>query len=313
MDGGASSNLKVTAVQSKTSPASCVVISIPYKANELVLQAIRGKTELATLDSMFETVAFHAAVCGAFYKMAGRAQDIVKNKFIEMKHHVTGSSCTVSVTCAANRTAIKKVAKVLVSALNPTAQYQYFAYACRQLGETPDRECFNHCADRLAKAVSDAEVLVVGKAVITDDERRDLSKKLGELVDKYASVSGSKKLATPSKAQKVSLDLPSVKYPSGVPGLIVKSYVKSSLHVPAMFAGDKLYVHSTEGRVDKLSDKDRISRYVKSLEKIVAKDSAALLFIAAKRCMGSVSTLVSNSKMSMTKSALESVIKDAMK
>ena len=313
MDGGASSNIKVTAIQSKTSPASCVVVSIPYKANELVLQAIRGKIELATLDNMFETAVFDAAVCGAFYKMASRAQDIIKNKFLEMKHHVTGSSCTVAVTCAANRTAIKKVAKALVSALNPAAQYQYFATACRKLGETPDRDCFNHCADRLAKAISDAEVLVVGKAVITDDERRDLSKKLGELVDKYASVSGSKKMGSPSKAQKVSLDLPTVKYPSGIPGLLVKSYVKSTLHTQAMFSGDKLYVRSTEGRVDKLNDKDRISRYVKSLEKTASKDPMALLFIAAKRCMGSVSTLVSNSKMSMTKSALESTIKDAMK
>lgn len=312
MNGGAS-NIKVSTLQSKTSPASCVVVSIPYKANELVLQAVRGKHSLASLDNFFETLAFHAAVTGAFYKTSSRIQDVLKNKFLEMKHHVTGSSCTVSVTCAANRTAVKKTAKALIAALNPAAQYQYFAYACRKLGETPSRECFNHCADRLIKAMGDAEVLVVGKSVITDEEKRDLGKKLGELVGKYAAVDGAKKMVSPSKVQKVDLDMPILKYTPGVAGLVAKSYVKSSLKAPAVFSGDKLYVDSTQGKVDKLNDKDRISRFVKSLEKTAAKDPAALVFVAGKRCMGDVSALLSDAKSSMTKASLESMIKAALR
>lgn len=306
-------NIKVTNFGSKSVYVGTVTASFPYKANELVLKAINRGFPLYSVDHLNETALFAAMCKNVYTKLAERTQDVIKNKFIEMKAHANASDCTISVTCAANRTAVKRIAKLMVSAMDPSKLFPLYSQKIKTLGESPSRECFNHCADKLYKAVkSSLDIVITGKVFLSSDEIKYVHDKVKEEVDAFSAIEGDKKAMT-VKSTPDAINMPSVKIPQGLMGLLIKDYIKSQLRVWVHYGGDKLYIRATESKVEKLSDDEKMEKYSTKVAAVLKKHYQGYINIAAKRAYGSVSALVTDAGKEMSAKSIMTALKAALK
>lgn len=266
---------------------SCVLLSIPFRVNYWVIDALACKTGPLNTARFDETVVAYAAFEAARYKLQGTTVDEMKNRVTSTACGAQGDEFLISVTCDKTLPAARKCAGLVLEQLNFSKLFGRYSALCRSVNVLPERPAFDSAAREANQALQAGVTVVVTGRVGASPERvmataQQLSRKIKNIPPKDK---GTARRVRAESEIDILARYGTVRA-AGLEGVLVRNYIAAGLKgIRTHLASGRVYFPKNRIRgVRALKRRKKEAKFAGRLLKLEHEALGALVYIAARSC-----------------------------
>lgn len=253
-----------------------VSVSIPYNCSDHALDELMiNNPGCHTKDSdkcVIYSGSEEASVAYALFelvreKLMGSPLEISRCKVDHVECQAHNGNLVIAWNTQGNQSSLRKTIGVVLKCLQPNALFSRYSDNLKLLGGKPNRECFNHCANKMIDAIEkNIHFIAVGKIKLKNTaDKQMMQKSFDTACKKYVKSSKSKDVHAPEKHSEYQTSYSKLSCDDGSSAIVVGEYIRANSNgMGVKICGKYVYVYSNSwgSKRDSLKDKSRISSYV---------------------------------------------------
>ena len=255
----------------KTTGDVCIVASISSKFNSKHFDMLDCKYYDDVQVGLDYTAVGYSIYQCVKYNLTANPLASMKGKVSAVRAGVKNKSLNISINTQPSLTQVRKCINATLKCLTPRKLYSLYEKTMKSVGQKPNRQVFNACANDIVKAISsDVQFAVIGKLSLSRS-------KDGKAIPEQKTVDDFvKKLKSPDQGSLLSPvgSIPSVpseseeKFPitkcSDVDAVFLSSYIESTSKIPHKIVDGGILIYSSgwELAKKKLAEKKKVSLFV---------------------------------------------------
>jgi hypothetical protein len=255
----------------KTTGDVCIVASISSKFNSKHFEILECKHYDDVQVGLDYTAVGYSIYQCVKYNLTANPLASMKGKVSAVRAGIKNKSLNISINTQPSLTQVRKCINITLKCLTPRKLYSLYEKNMKSVGQKPNRQVFNACANDIARAIStDVKFAVIGKLSLSrskDGKAIPEQKTVDDFVKKLKSPDQGS-LLSPAGSIPPSLSESEEKFPvnkcSDVDAVFLSSYIESTSKVPHKVVDGGILVYSSvwESEKKKLADKKKVVLFV---------------------------------------------------
>lgn len=255
----------------KTTGDVCIVASIPSKFNSEHFEILDCKHYVDSQYGLDYTAVGYSIYQCVKYNLTANPLASMKGKVSSVRAGVKNKSLNISINTQPSLTQVRKCINATLKCLTPRKLYSLYEKTMKSIGQKPNRQVFNACANDIVKAISsDVQFVVIGKLSLSrtkDGKAIPEQKTVDDFVKKLKSPDQGSTLS-PAGSMPQPSSKPEEKFPvnkcSDINAVLLSSYIESTSKIPHKIVDGGILVYSSgwESAKKKLAERKKVVLFV---------------------------------------------------